>query len=131
MDDDDDFWTTWIAVTPDEDKHFAGCGRWLLIFAGMILAWLVAVVALGSPVEVVNGGSGTVTTQGVINTDESILVLAFRPISSNRQPHETEDAENDAGRLRDWHSQYITDGIETKLGIRTGWACRHCGTNPL
>jgi hypothetical protein len=69
MDDDDDFWTTYIALTPEQDRHFAGCGKWLLILAGMILAWLVAVVALGSPVQVVNGGtfgSGTVTTQGVL-----------------------------------------------------------------
>lgn len=51
MNDDDDFWTTWIAVTPGEDRQFAGCGKWLLIVAGMIVLWLVAVVAFGSLVQ--------------------------------------------------------------------------------
>jgi len=36
---DDDFWITHTALTPNEDKDFAGCGRWL--------AWaIVAVLAL-------------------------------------------------------------------------------------
>lgn len=34
-DEDDDFWTTYIASTPEEDADFAGCGP---ILAGFFLA---------------------------------------------------------------------------------------------
>jgi hypothetical protein len=46
MDDfDDDFWVTYIAITPEEDADFAGCGRILgLLFLRMlvlvVIGWL-------------------------------------------------------------------------------------------
>jgi hypothetical protein len=36
--DDDDFWTTYIATTPEQDKDFPPLGRFLF--------WIVAVVAV-------------------------------------------------------------------------------------
>jgi hypothetical protein len=42
---DDDFWTTYIATTPDEDKDFAGCGRWLAWIIVAVLA-MIAVCSL-------------------------------------------------------------------------------------
>lgn len=44
---DDDFWETHIPVTPDEDKEFAGYGRWL---AWAIVAML-ALIALASLIQ--------------------------------------------------------------------------------
>ena len=44
MSDDDDFWTTWIATTPNEDRDFKGCGLWLLLL--LIVGLLIVAVAL-------------------------------------------------------------------------------------
>jgi hypothetical protein len=44
MSEDEDFWTTYTALTPDEDQRFAGCGRWL---AWAIVAAL-AMIAVAS-----------------------------------------------------------------------------------
>jgi hypothetical protein len=46
MDEDDEFWTTYIASTPAEDADFAGCRQatgwiFLAIVGGFALAWLV------------------------------------------------------------------------------------------
>ena len=43
MSDDDDFWTTYIAATPDEDKDFGGCGPATILFC-MAIALLLALV---------------------------------------------------------------------------------------
>lgn len=45
--DDEDFWTTYISVTPEEDENFNGCSNGLLWIAGIIVvilavAWLVS-----------------------------------------------------------------------------------------
>ena len=46
-DDQDDFWTTWIATTPDEDRAWAGCGPVLLVICGFVLVViLLALLAL-------------------------------------------------------------------------------------
>lgn len=40
MEDDDDFWVTHTALTPEEDQDFAGCGR--------ILAWAIAALIVAA-----------------------------------------------------------------------------------
>jgi hypothetical protein len=42
-DDDDDFWTTYIAATPEEDKHFRSVGRLILWpIIAIVIAILIA-----------------------------------------------------------------------------------------
>ncbi len=36
-DEDENFWTTWIATTPEEGRHYRGCGLWLLLIVGLVV----------------------------------------------------------------------------------------------
>ncbi len=45
MTEDDDFWSTWIATTPEQDDAYRGCGGPMLVIGGfvllvIVLAWL-------------------------------------------------------------------------------------------
>jgi hypothetical protein len=47
MDEDDKFWTAYIASTPAEDADFAGCGQttgwiFLAILGGLAVIWFVS-----------------------------------------------------------------------------------------
>jgi hypothetical protein len=44
--DDDDFWTTYIAATPEEDKDFRGAGRHILWPIAVVLGTLLIVALL-------------------------------------------------------------------------------------
>jgi flagellar biogenesis protein FliO len=44
---DEDFWTTYIAATPDEDQDFAGAGSVMTLIVSGILLLLTLVILVG------------------------------------------------------------------------------------